>query len=203
VVDQSFAGGLSQIALADVSGEGTLEVIGFDAGATLSGSDGGDTVNIDFVTFTFDGAADYDKVDGEVTIADFLGGDTAARDQVDLNDILDVQSISSSANKANLEGTNADAILILTSDLGVNATTKTGMETEFGSDKFGPNDSTNVLVTVDSGNDDWYVWLWEDGVDADGDGNTVASDGLVGESELTLLAQIDSFDTLTADNFVI
>lgn len=203
VVDQSLTDANSQIALADVSGEGTLEVTGFDGTSpALSGSDGGDTANIDFVTFTFDGDADY-ATDGPVTINDFLAGGSASRDQIDLNDILDVQSVSTSANKANLEGANDGAILILTSDLGANATTKGGMETEFGSDVFGANDSENILVTVDAGSDDWNVWLWQDGVNADGGGANVNSDGEVGESELTLIANVDAIDTLGNDNFVV
>jgi hypothetical protein len=202
VADGSLSDPDSGIDPADVSGEGTLEITGFDAGDTQSGSDaGGDTADVDFVTFVFDGEADYDA-NGPVVITNFLGGNVDSRDQVDLSDILLVQSESNSANKANLEGTNGDALLILTSDLGANAASKIGMETEFGADIFGADDSTNLIVAVDSGNDDWYVWLWEDGVDADGDGTSVSSDGMVGESELTLISIIDSADTLTPDNFL-
>jgi len=77
------------------------------------------------------------------------------------------------------------------------------MEAEFGLDRFGDDDSVNIFVTVDAGNNDWYVWLWEDGVDADGGGFNVASDGFVGESELTLISVIDSTDSLTAANFIV
>jgi hypothetical protein len=195
VADGSLSDPDSGIDPADVSGEGTLEIIGFDGSVNLQGSDGvtGGTENIDFVTFIFDGTVDYDA--NTVTIEEFSVGGAAGRDQVDLNAILDVTEVFSSPNVAGLTSTtNTDSIMILTTDLG--ASTAGAVETAFGTTDVGASGSDHFIVTFDgtanAGDGAFNVWLWEDG-----------SDQNIGASELTLVATLETPDTLSTDNFVI
>ena len=73
-----------------------------------------------------------------------------------------------------------------------------------GSTEIGANGSENFLVVFDEGENLTSVWHWQDGVDTGG-GTDVASDGIVGESELTQVANLLTEDdaALSADNFVV